>query len=108
MIPRTLATLFLTYCAVAQAADVTVGAATARPGQKATGFLHVQAGVDAATDIPAILINGAKPGPRLALGAGSHGTEDASIIALEKLAQSIGPGDLSGSVTIVPLINLAS
>jgi predicted deacylase len=108
MIPRTLATLFLTYGAVAQAADVTVGTATARPGQKATGFLHVPAGVDAATDIPVIIINGAKPGPRLALVAGSHGTEYASIIALEKLAQSIDPGDLSGSVTIVPLVNLAS
>ena len=66
------------------------------------------AGVDAATNIPVIVINGAKPGPKLALVAGSHGTEYASIIALEKLAQSVSPAALSGTLIIVPLINLAS
>jgi len=40
--------------------------------------------------------------------AGSHGTEYASIIALEKLAQRIEPAELSGSLTIVPLVNVAS
>jgi len=108
MIPRTLASLFIACGVIAQAADITVGTATARSGQKATGFIRVPAGVDAATDIPVIAINGAKPGPKLALVAGSHGTEYASIIALEKLAQSIDPGELSGSLIIVPLINLAS
>src|SRR5580658_1836148 len=90
------------------AADLSVGTATARPGQKATGFIQVPAGVDAATNIPVIVINGAKPGPTLAVVAGSHGTEYASIIALEKLAQSTNAADLSGAVIIVPLINLAS
>lgn len=85
-----------------------MGTAIARPGQKTTGFIEVPAGVDAATNIPVILITGAKPGPKLALVAGSHGTEYASIIALEKLAQSIKPADLSGSLIIVPLINLGS
>ncbi len=100
--------LTLDFCATAQAADVTVGTATARSGQKATGFIQVPAGVDAATDIPVIVINGNKPGPKLALVAGSHGTEYASIIALERLAQSVDPASLSGTVIIVPLINIAS
>jgi hypothetical protein len=91
-----------------QAADVTVGTAVARAGQKATGFIQVPAGVDAATNIPVIVINGANPGPKLAVVAGSHGTEYASIVALEKLAQSINAADLSGTLIIVPLINLAS
>jgi uncharacterized protein len=90
------------------AADVTVGTATARPGQKATGYIQVPAGVDAATNIPVIVINGAKPGPTLAVVAGAHGTEYASIIALEKLAQSTSAADLSGALIVVPLINLAS
>jgi len=89
-------------------ADVTVGTATAHAGERATGFIRVPAGVDAPTNIPVIVINGAKPGPRLALVAGSHGTEYASIIALEKLAQTVNPAALSGTVIIVPLINLAS
>jgi predicted deacylase len=91
-----------------RAADVTVGTATAHAGQKATGFIQVAAGVDAATSIPVIVINGAKPGPKLAIVAGAHGTEYASIIALEKLGQTIDAADVSGTLIVVPLINLAS
>ena len=90
------------------AADFTVGTATARPGQKATGFIQTPAGVDAATDIPVIVVHGAKPGPALALVAGAHGTEYASVIALERLAQSSDPPALSGTLIIVPLLNVAS
>jgi uncharacterized protein len=89
-------------------ADVTVGTAKAPVGERANGFIQVSAGVDAATNIPVIVIHGAKAGPRLALVAGSHGTEYASIIALEKLARSVSPVELSGTLVIVPLINLAS
>src|SRR5580658_6367679 len=90
------------------AADVTVGTASAQPGHKATGFIPVPAGSDAATDLPVIVIQGAKPGPILALVAGAHGTEYASIIALEKLAHSTDPAVLSGTLVILPLVNLAS
>lgn len=100
--------LVLAFCGVALAADLTVGSATARPGQRATGVLSIPAGVDAASSLAVILINGAKRGPTLALVAGSHGTEYASIVALEKLAESIDPAQLSGAVIIVPLVNPAS
>ena len=93
---------------MASAADITVGTATARAGQKSTGFIQVPAGVDAATNIPVIVINGAKPGPKLAVVAGAHGTEYASIVALVKLAQAVSPTELSGTLIVVPLINLAS
>lgn len=101
-------TVLLLACAVGfgWAADVSVGTATAKAGQKATGFIEVPAGVDAGTSIPVIVINGAKPGPKLAIVAGAHGTEYASIIALEKL--SANPAELSGTLIILPLINLAS
>lgn len=103
-------TIFLTLALAATglAADLTVGTATARSGQKATGVLAVPAGVDAATNIPVIVVNGARPGPTLALVAGAHGTEYASIIALEKLAQIAEPSGLSGALIIVPLVNLAA
>jgi len=90
------------------AADVKVGSANARSGAKATGFLQVPAGSDAGMNLPVIVINGAKPGPMLALIGGSHGTEYASIIALEKLAQMADPELISGSVVILPLVNPAS
>ena len=94
-----LATLFLA---------ITVGTATAAPGQKISGTIEVPAGVDAATSIPVVVANGTKPGPVLALVSGAHGTEYASIIALEKVIERIDPASLSGSVIIVPLVNVAS
>jgi uncharacterized protein len=90
------------------AADFTVGTATARSGQKSTGTIRVPAGSDAAVDIAVIVVNGAKPGPTLALVAGAHGTEYASIIALEKLGQSADPAAIAGTLVIVPLVNVAS
>lgn len=86
----------------------TVGTASAAPGLKATGFLEVPAGVDAAANIPVIVVNGAKPGPVLALVSGAHGTEYASIIALEKLIPALNPAELSGTVVILPLVNIPS
>jgi uncharacterized protein len=103
-----LLTLLAVTLPVVRGADVTVGTAIAPVGERATGFIQVAAGVDAPTNIPVIVIHGAKPGPQLALVAGSHGTEYASIIALEKLAQNVSPAALSGTLVIVPLINLAS
>lgn len=100
--------LLLAFSAIAFSADLTVGTATAASGQKATGVLRVPSGVDAATDIPVIVINGANRGPTLALVSGAHGTEYASIIALEKFAQSADPAQISGAVIVVPLLNLAS
>jgi len=93
---------------LAGAADFTVGSATAAGGQKATGYIAVPAGVDAAASIPVIVVNGARPGPVLALVAGSHGTEYASILALQKLAQAADAAELSGTLIILPLVNVAS
>src|SRR6266852_2110164 len=100
--------ILLSLNGLAPAQQVQVGSAAASPGERATGVIAVPAGVDAAMDIPVILINGAKPGPKLALLAGAHGTEYASIIALEKLAKTTDPAALSGTLIVVPLLNVAS
>ena len=94
--------------AAGQAADVTVGAATAATGHKATGYIEVPAGVDAATNLPVIVINGANAGPTLALISGVHGTEYASTVALAQLAARVDPSELSGTLIILPLLNVAS
>lgn len=77
--------LLVPLFAHAQAVSFSVGTATAVPGQKSTGYLEVPAGVDAATNVPVIVINGEKRGPVLALVSGAHGTEYTSIIEIEKL-----------------------
>ena len=98
------------FCSAAVLAQnsFTVGTATATPGQKATGALEIAPGVDAPTSIPVVVVRGNKPGPVLALVSGAHGTEYASIIALEKVIQSLDPAQVSGTVIILPLVNIAS
>jgi len=96
------------FAVCARAATLSVGSATAAPGQKATGYLEVPAGSDPGTRIPVVVVKGSKPGPTLALVSGAHGTEYASIIALENVIQTIDPQEISGAVIIVPLVNLAS
>ncbi|HMG36245.1 MAG TPA: M14 family metallopeptidase [Blastocatellia bacterium] len=86
----------------------TVGTATATRGQKATGTIDVPAGSDAGTRIPVAVIHGVRPGPVLALVSGAHGTEYTSIIALEQIIAVLDPAQLSGTVIVVPLVNIAS
>lgn len=103
---------FLSIAASAQESSrqspFTVGTATAETGKKATGTIDVPAGADAATQIPVVVIRGAQPGPTLALVSGAHGTEYASIIALEDLISGLDPAQLSGTVIILPLVNIPS
>lgn len=89
-------------------ATFSVGTATAARGHKATGTIEVPAGSDAELSIPVAVFHGAKPGPVLAFVSGAHGTEYASIIALEKMIGLLDPAQISGTVIVVPLINIPS
>src|SRR5262252_5997880 len=103
-----LALVLVGVTAAQDRATFTVGTATAARGQKATGVIAVPAGSDAALNIPVAVFHGAKPGPTLAIVSGAHGTEYASIIALEKMIEALDPAAISGTVIIVPLINIPS
>jgi predicted deacylase len=94
--------------ASAQQGAVRVGTASAGAGEKTSGVIEVPAGVDAGTKIPVVVVHGAKPGPTLALVTGAHGTEYVSIIAVEKLIQQLDPAQISGTVILLPLVNIAS
>ncbi len=85
-----------------------VGTASAARGQKAFGEIAVPPGVDAGTRIAVAVVNGARPGPVLALVAGAHGTEYASIVAVSKLVGRLDPAAISGTVILVPLVNVPS
>jgi predicted deacylase len=103
-----IAALAFSVPGMAQEGRFTVGTAAAGPGEKASGYIEVPAGIDPAAKIPVIVTRGVKPGPVLALVAGAHGTEYASIIALEKVATKLEASALSGTVIMVPLVNVAS
>lgn len=108
MIAVVLMILFVNLSNAQDGATFTVGTATAARGQKASGVIEVPAGVDAGLNIPVVVVHGAGSGPVLALVAGAHGTEYASIIALEKLIEKLSPAEVSGTVIIVPLVNTPS
>src|SRR6266542_508396 len=85
-----------------------VGTATAAAGQTAFGAIEVPAGSDAALSIPVAVVHGARPGPVLAIVSGAHGTEYASIIAVTRLIQQLDAKAVSGTVILVPLVNVPS
>src|SRR5258707_2540417 len=105
-----VAVFFMSFCCMSVAAQskFTVGTASSAPGEKSSGTLEVPAGVDAATSIPVVVVNGAKPGKVIALVSGAHGTEYVSIIAIEKLIAALDPAQVTGTVILVPLINIQS
>src|SRR6516162_9002698 len=87
---------------------LTVGTAKASRGQKVYGVIKVPAGSDAGYDIPVAVIHGARPGPVLAVVAGSHGSEYASIVAVEELIARVNPADVAGTLVLVPIVNVNS
>jgi predicted deacylase len=85
----------------------TVGGVTAQPGTTVYGELQVPAGgTEAGTIIPFSIVNGARPGPVLALVAGTHGAEYPPILALQRLRASIDPKQLSGTILMVHVANM--
>jgi predicted deacylase len=91
-----------------QTTPFTVGSATTAPGTTAYGAISIPAGADSALQIAVAVVRGAKTGPVVAFVAGSHGTEYTSIIAMQKLITRIDARKLSGTVIILPLLNVAS
>src|SRR6266516_2924146 len=75
----------LLIAALQQPTALTIGSASARPGQASSGFIEVPAGSDAATRIPISIVRGVQAGPTIALIAGTHGSEVAPIVALQRV-----------------------
>jgi predicted deacylase len=82
-----------------------VGEVAAAQGQQASGYIVVPDGVDPGTRIPVSVFNGAKPGPVLALIAGTHGSEYTSIVALQRVRARLDPARLTGAVILVHMAN---
>jgi hypothetical protein len=93
-----------------QPTALTIGTAVVRPGQAVSGFIEVPAAGDAATRIPITIVRGAQPGPTLALIAGTHGSEVAPIVALQRVRAALDPppAGLRGTVLIVHVANMPS
>jgi hypothetical protein len=93
---------------VPAAALLSVGSASARPGETASGWIEIPAGRDPAdpgTRIPVTVAHGGSGGPVLALIAGTHGYEYTSILALQRLRPRLEPARMRGSVILVHMAN---
>jgi predicted deacylase len=54
------------------------------------------------------VVQGAQDGPRLLILGGVHGDEFESMVTIRRLINAIKPGELKGSVVLVPVVNEAA
>ena len=95
--------------AAAQPAPFTIGPITAAPGTIASGTLTVPARAgDGGSTIPISIAHGVRPGPVLALVAGTHGFEYPPILALQRLRATLDAASLAGTVIMVHVANMPS
>jgi uncharacterized protein len=83
---------------------ITIGTASVAPGSKAILDLPLTELSDGTIiRLPIVVINGAKPGPRLYVGAAIHGDEVAGVAIITGALKDIEPHTLSGSIIAVPV-----
>jgi len=92
--------------AAAEAEPFAIAQQSIAPGSRADFRIAVPEGSDGATFIPMTVIHGRKAGPVLAMVAGVHGFEFASILAAERLAERVDPARLAGTLVIVRVANI--
>lgn len=100
--------LVLASAVAAQQPALTIGPITAPAGARASGYLEVPAAGDSGTRIPLTIVRGGAPGPVLALVGGTHGSEVAPILALQRVRAELDPRVLRGTVLLVHVANLPS
>jgi predicted deacylase len=86
-----------------------IGGVTRAPGEaKAVALpLAPRVGKPDAADaraVPAWVVVGTKPGPRVSIVAAPRGTESAAAVAARALARTLDPASLAGAVVIVPVL----
>ena len=81
---------------------------TAQPGQKSSGMIAIAARADSGTQIPISIIRGRQAGPTLALIAGTHGSEVAPVIALQRVRADLDANELRGTLLLVHVANMPS
>ncbi len=90
------------------ARGVRVGGVSVAPGEaRAVRILlapRARAAGAAERSVPAWVIVGSKPGPRISVVAAVRGVEATAARAATRLAASLDPGALAGSVVVVPVL----
>lgn len=89
------------------ASNLDVAGLSVAPGERDMQVVTADLGVRQVS-VPIIAINGAEDGPRVAVSAGVHGAEYVGIEGARRLATSIDPTTVHGTVVVVPVMNTSS
>ena len=76
-------------------------------GHKAFGYLRVLSSLSTEIQIPLGVVRGTGPGPTLAVTAGLFAHEYCGVEAAARLYQAITPEQLSGTLLIVPVVDIS-
>ncbi|GAB3974574.1 hypothetical protein GCM10029978_056540 [Actinoallomurus acanthiterrae] len=85
-------------------AAMTIGTLRAEPGTMARGSVPADLGTTI-VEIPVTLVNGARPGPTVAITAGVHGGEFIGVDAATRLCSLLEPAEVRGRLAICPVAN---
>ena len=84
--------------------DLTIEVFSVAPGERLRAQLSALELADGSSvQLPLVLINGARPGPRLYVGAGIHGDEVTGVALVNRAISAIDPKTLAGSIVCCPV-----
>jgi len=85
---------------------VTVGGVTVEPGEREEVEIRVeQLATGPWISIPTVVLNGRSPGPAVCISAAIHGDEINGVEAIRRLLIELRPGDIAGTLIVVPVVN---
>lgn len=92
---------------MSEAKSVTVGTATAKPGEVVRGVIPVtELAGGSKVEIPLVIVSGMKPGPVFWVDGAIHGDEPEGPLACAIALKEVDPQQLSGTLVMVPVINV--
>ncbi|MFH1180455.1 MAG: succinylglutamate desuccinylase/aspartoacylase family protein [Candidatus Bathyarchaeota archaeon] len=74
-------------------------------GETRRGYIKIGDASTHEVKLPYIVINGAKKGPTVTILAGVHAVECAPVEAVYRLAETVKPEKLTGTLILVPIVN---
>jgi uncharacterized protein len=87
-------------------AELRIDDVCAQPGEVTRGFvIFDESAAGTLVRAPVILINGVGQGPTLVVTSGVHGDDLNTVPMTWRVAESVDPGELSGQIILVPVVN---
>lgn len=90
----------------AEQEPIEIGGTTVAPGSREDIEIHVERLASGPwISIPAIVVHGRRPGPKLSVSAAVHGDEINGVEVIRRLLADVRPEELAGTMIAVPVVN---